>query len=72
MVLAVLGDLLNQGVCDLPSRDLDVFCVATLNVLAQLAEEYAELAGLSPAELVELFASRLFVDSRQVREPKSL
>ena len=69
VVLAVLSDLLADGVCDIPSADLDVFCVATLNLLAQVAEEYAELAGITTEDLVRQLAGKLFSDSRQVRKP---
>lgn len=69
-VLAALGDLLECGSCDIPSAELDVFCVATLNLLAQLSEEYAELAGIGTDELVQLLANKLFVDPNQVRQPK--
>jgi hypothetical protein len=70
-VLAALGDLLREGACDIPAEDLDVFCVATLNLLAQLSEEYAELAGISVTELVKNMAEKMFTDARQVRKPRN-
>ena len=70
-VLAALSDLLEQGGCDIPGADLDVFCVATLNLLAHLVEEYAELAGLTTEDMLQLLAGKLFVDSREVRKPST-